>query len=367
MTARFSEVLEFSWRRTVSILFVPFDVRRCFFVMLIVLLAGYINVNISLQIPDLTGIADIRERLGDGEDVKEVSGSAGDEDPRTRRALADIFGQKWILAAGFFVVAVFAVIFIGAAWVHARFEFIFRDMLLSAIPAIRGPWKSFRKQGNVYFVWNVIFFGVSFAYIILLAISLAVELKSKCATWHGAGIKYFEIFSLALPYIAVGFLFLLILAAIRFIVTNIIIPLLYVHKCSFPEGIEEAFVVIGQNKKDFLVYFLIKILLFVTGSIILAIPAIFVAIMYFLSCLIFSGINVLVWLAPWLGLKMAVLLGTACLWIWLTAGFLAFICVLRIPLVIFLSVFNFRFLESLSLKPMVFGWQRPPGTASLKG
>jgi hypothetical protein len=136
--------------RTKQALFNPIDVKKWFIVGFAAFLTSLADVNLSGSVPN----ADIRKRLSINlEDVFSFPQKAWEW-------LGNHPGWAMLILFALFF---FFVLTIVITWLSARGKFIFLDNVVHDQARIVAPWYEYRKEGNSFFWWNLLWIFISSA------------------------------------------------------------------------------------------------------------------------------------------------------------------------------------------------------------
>ena len=128
-----------------------------------------------------------------------------------------------------FLVATMAALGIGIfvlfLWISSRFNFVLLDAIVTREPMIKEPFKKHKEIGNSYFVWALVFAGISLGALLLAGLVLALS----------AGITKWNL-AIGIPFVILGG-FLALLALLAMIVVGIamrdfVVPIMYREKIS---------------------------------------------------------------------------------------------------------------------------------------
>lgn len=157
MSIHYIEPLSRGISRTKQALFNPLDLKKWFAVGFTAFLAALADVQVSGGVPD-PGIGrasdfSLEQVLYFPQKAWEWLGSHP--------------GWTMLIA---FAVFLFAVIMIVITWLSARGKFMFLDNVVRGQNKIVAPWYEYRKEGNSFFRWNLlygfVFFTIAITYIL---------------------------------------------------------------------------------------------------------------------------------------------------------------------------------------------------------
>lgn len=182
------------------------------------------------------------------------------------------------------ILAVLVVVFLLVSlWISSRGQFMLIDCIVYNRGEIASPWKTYRKEGNNLFIFNLITRILFFLILIIAAgASVAVAVPSIMARTFGAS---------AIAAIIVGFLLLftlIIIAGVFFLFLNdFVVPLMYLKGTTAKETYKEFWKLCKMYPGKFVLYYLFKILLGIAlGTAVAMAGMIFLLVTCGLACCI---------------------------------------------------------------------------------
>lgn len=240
MTILFMEPLSRAWNRMKVALFRPFDIHKWFVLGFNAFLAG---------------LMDASNGSGGGRGGK--SGSFGEfiHFPRTAWAwLMDNPG--WAIAILF--LSVFAIV-IGVVftWASSRGVFMFLDSVVRDRVEIARPWREYRKEGNSFFVWRLLFGLVCIA---LFAGFIAWFFIQGAAIYDAGRSRAFPI-ALVVGLGLLALVFVLICGYISLFLKDFVAALMYKNRISAGEAWKIFLRLFGKHAFHFIGYGVLLFLL----------------------------------------------------------------------------------------------------------
>jgi hypothetical protein len=140
------------------------------------------------------------------------------------------------------------------SWLSARGKFMFLDNALTNQAAIAAPWRSWRKQGNSLFWWELAF-GCILLLVILALVGLCLALA-----WPDIHVKHFG--GHAIAALALGFLLLLpcflVLGYIMVFLGDFVVPLMRKHDLKTNAAWRRFLPLLRAHAGAFLLYGLLR-------------------------------------------------------------------------------------------------------------
>lgn len=202
MTVEFIAPLQRAWRRTVHILFRPFDLRT----WLVIGFGAWLSGNGGCR--GSTSFRDWSPPTGGGD---------------FRAAEHWLMAHLWlVLAIAVPVVVVVVTLSILWMWLQARGSFVFLDNVARGRAAIAAPWGEHGALANSAFLWRLGFSIVLVAAMGLLALPFAVA--AACS--RGGATP----FVLLLAIVPVAVVIALSAACVAVFFYNFVIPIMYRHR-----------------------------------------------------------------------------------------------------------------------------------------
>jgi hypothetical protein len=161
----------------------------------------------------------------------------------------------------FFVLALIVLF----AWLRARGRFMFIDCIVKNRGAIAGPWHEFRKEGNSYFLFSLVF---AFVFVILAA-SLALPLIILAIKGrYYLHLHHDRLGIYVLLAIAVWVFVILLVVMAWALIANFMAPVMYSRRCRVYEAFRAAVSLIAVHPGEIVLYCLFLILLAITTGLI---------------------------------------------------------------------------------------------------
>jgi hypothetical protein len=209
MAINYFEPLSRGMSRMNRDLFHPFDLRRWFVVGFTAFLAALADTGVSGP-PAL----EIRKRSNAQlEDILYFP-------QRAREWLGDNPGWAIAIAFGLFFLVVIALVI---TWLSARGKFMFLDNIVRSQARVAAPWYEYRREGNSFFWWNllwlIVFTAIALTFIFFCFVNLQAVYES---TRDGR--------ALILPAVlaGLGFFAISVLSAFAFLLLrDFVIPIMY--------------------------------------------------------------------------------------------------------------------------------------------
>lgn len=376
MSISFGDVIgeSFSWMG--KVLFKPFNFKKWIILTFIALLAGYLNFNFSGDFPDFPLKEDIKTNeifssfeIHNPLEVSKVAlaqSSFEFEQEALSEAECPQLGDFWTTLQMKITESPLATVLVGIVlllilfiillfmWLNARFTFIFLEDVAKNDASIKMPWKENRKEGNNYFIFNVILFLCNFAFIGFLIFKGYTALNNIGAFEEAINLGFLKIFFSILPHIIVLFLFIIFMGFLHLIIEDFTLPIMYKEKINILKALGRSLSLLSKNIGHFLLYIMIKIgfgivaiicavmLLFVI-SLILMLIAILLGLIGFLLCKITpsSAQIVLTIVLIVIGIPVALCIGF-------------FMNCVLLPIPVFFRTFSLKFLAGLDEKYDLF-------------
>ena len=266
-----------------------------------------------------------------------------------------------VMWGGIVFIVMVILAWLALLWIRARSEFIYRDLIVKGHFRLKEIWRLTQRPAHQYFIAIFTLKICAFMYYIMLGWSAFIMIYMKHPVIH---LNWSDVIGITLeifPFVIFGLLFGVVYVLIKFILLDIVVPNLYVNNLSLMDSHEESLNMLMNNKKDFFVYILLKSALNFLGQIIIGALLLFVFLMIFAFIMVSMGVSGLVFLMPTLGLKwvLPAVLGKICGGLFLTV--ITLYLLIETPLILFLGIMNFKFLESLERFSLQVGWDRSEG------
>ena len=220
-----------------KILFQPFDLKKWFVI----------------------GFAAWLASLGSGGGFNYQS-DRGEEVKKVNDAISQI-PHPILVVGGVIVIVLVLVLIVVVAWLRARGGFMFIDCIVKNRGAIAEPWRDFRKEGNSYFFFSLLFvFG-----LLILAGLLSLPLVLP-AIQDGDFLRAHDVYliSAIATWILVMILFVLAWA----LVASFIAPVMYRQRCHAWKAFTIVTRLIAAHTGEILLYCLFWIVLALASAIV---------------------------------------------------------------------------------------------------
>lgn len=266
-----------------------------------------------------------------------------------------------VIWGGIVFVVMVILAWLALLWVRTRSEFIYRDLIVKGHFRLKEIWRLIQRPARQYYFAIFTLKICAFMYYMMLGWSAFIMIYTKYPVIHLNWNNVIGIILGIFPFVIFGLLFGVIYVLTKFILLDIVVPNLYVNNLSLMDSLEESLNMLMNNKKDFFVYILLKFALNFLGQIIIGALLLFVFLMIFAFIMVSMGVSGLVFLVPTLGLKwvLPAVLGKICGGLFLTV--ITLYLLIETPLILFLGIMNFKFLESLERFSLRVGWDRSEG------
>lgn len=278
MPTSYSQPLSAAYERMRLALFRPFDLETWGRVGFASWIAGWGtpgNFGSGLRIP----------RAGSDPDVQETLYSILDW---LRDLWVDPFSRALVISALLALVGLFVFII----WLNARAEFVFFDAVLHRRRAIVAPWREYRRQGQLLFVWLLVFTVISltaFAGIVWGAITVATGGEMPRTIHHVPWLR------LAVVMILFWLPFAVVAGYIHHFLRHFVTPLMYRDRSTTTEAWRKFGALFRERPGSFLLYGLIVFALRI-GLGLALIPAICVTCCMLGCLLAIPYVGAVVWL-----------------------------------------------------------------------
>ena len=151
------------------------------------------------------------------------------------------------------LVCLILLLIVLVAWLRARGRFIFVDCLVRNRAAIVEPWKEFRAEGNSFFRFLLIVVLILMGFAVLGTLGLAIPLIIR---GHGSrpGSGLLIAFCLFM-------IFLICLALILAVISQLMVPIMYRQRCSARLAFAQALDLVASHPGPILLYVLFLLVL----------------------------------------------------------------------------------------------------------
>ena len=198
-----------------------------------------------------------------------------------------------IIAIGL-VILVLVLFFI---WLSARGRFIFVDCVVKNRAAIVAPWREFRREGNTFFLFMLLLAFLSLLMLVALALAIVVPLGWFSGDKHSSGFGTMAVFAIVfIGLLWFGF------AVFFAVVTNFMIPVMYIRRCRAIEACRDVSKLLLNRPWPFILFvlfgFVLVLALAICGLLVACLTCCIGALPYISTVLLLPAI---VWL---LGFKL---------------------------------------------------------------
>ena len=230
----------YEWMKT--ILFRPFDIGRWLVIAFAAFIGGSWGNGFNFNYNDWKG-----------SDWKYRWSSHG--------TLADGGVPAWLIALVIIGTLVVILIIIAVMWVTSRGQFIFTDCVVKNRAAIAEPWREFRREGNSYFLFSLVFafLGLLAAGILVLIIAVPFGFFSGDRSDFGAPL-IIALIILGLVWLAFALFFALVF--------HFMVPVMYRRRCSAKEAFLDVFRLILRSPGPFVLLVLFGIVLTIAVGVV---------------------------------------------------------------------------------------------------
>lgn len=221
-------------------LFQPFDLRKWFVVGFAAFLAGLTEVRSN---GGFWGNPAGKRKGGDPGDIFRMPYEIWDWMVRH---------PGWMIAIAVLLLVAIA-IGIALAWVSARAKFVFLDNVVRDHALIAGPWREYRREGNSFFLWNLVLGAivtlVTLPYLVFCFLSLRAlyERTPSGAVLIVPGILY------GLGMLAIFFLF----GFVSLMLKEFVLPIMYRDRTVTLPAVKKFMTILGPKLLHFIGYALL--------------------------------------------------------------------------------------------------------------
>lgn len=232
-----------AWELTQRILFQPFDIGKWFIIAFAAFLAN------------LPG--------GGGLNFNRGFGRHGHTDTSWNFMSNDTTSQfhfaPLILVLTVVAVGIALVIGLALLWVGARGKFVFVDCLARNRAAIVEPWREYRREGNQFFLFTLIFVLALGLIVFGMALAMFVPAFFSGGFSHGGRHFHFSLAGAAL--IAIGALSAFIVGVALGLMQQFMVPIMYRQRCGPLEAARQLLGLLREHPVPFVLFVLFSIVL----------------------------------------------------------------------------------------------------------
>ena len=245
----------------------------------------------------------------------------------------------WLLA-GMIVLGVgFVELVVLFLWLSSRFNFVFLDMIVTRVPAIKEPFKKHKETGNSYFFWTMAFLGISALILLIAGLSGAGLLM--IAKGH-VGLSSRLGFFVGLPMLII----MLMVISIGVTMRDLVLPVMYREKIPAMSAINKFLKAETFGFRKVFQYLLVIFGLWIVALIVQSIVSLLIAIGGLIAggILVLPGI-LLIKAVPFL--KVPLILFGGLVAVAIVLAVIVVIGMVMLPTVIFFRVFALAYLTRL--------------------
>ena len=255
------------------------------------------------------------------------------------------------------VAAILIALIFFLSWISARFTFIFFEDTLKNDASIHDPFHRYKKEGNSLFVFNLVYMAL-FLGLVCLVFLTGFDLNS---------LTHKNIIGLVMcniPLIIILAIITLAGALVSTFTYDFVVPIMYHDRIKITAAWKVFWEKLKSNKKNILVYLLLKIAFGVFAAIaaiaVCLVLAIIIILLGLAAGMIFYALGHLaVKAAPLLAYIFYILAAITCI-IFLFILFAAMLIVI-LPVALFFRVFSIKFFESIAGNYNFFHNSSSPG------
>ncbi|MBA2242172.1 MAG: hypothetical protein H0W04_04700 [Chthoniobacterales bacterium] len=183
----------------------------------------------------------------------------GDWKWKLRSTTHEAFGSAdtlpgWALPLIGIGVVVGIALVIVCLWIGARGKFIFTDCVVRNRGAIVEPWRSFKREGNSYFLFSLLVAVIILAVAGLASLPLWLPLAIRGEAPQGANLVMgISLLAIVLMLIMVGY----------YLISSFMIPVMYRRKCGAGEAFGASVAAIMAYPGPVILYVLFSVVLYV--------------------------------------------------------------------------------------------------------
>ena len=164
----------------------------------------------------------------------------------------------WLVPLVVSIGAIVLVLIVVFMWLSARGRFIFTDCVVRNRAAIAIPWREYRREGNSYFLFWLVF-GV-LALIALTGVILVLVVPYGLFTHARQTREFSGLLMLALIVVAFGWIIATLLVAL---ISSFMVPIMYRRRCRATEAFFEVTRLMLARPASFILYLLFGIVLLI--------------------------------------------------------------------------------------------------------
>jgi len=297
----YGKIISMSLSWTKEILFKPFELKKWFVLLIIALLAGQMTYSLNFRGLNNGGLNRLMNPSGktavspaivssQGVGAGETEAGSAEADARLPvielEAVRGFFRDNPIavpIAGGVLIIVfLFSIYLLLWMWIQSNFSFVFLESVVKNDASMRVPFHRNKPQGASFFKWRIVYGGLFWTFFISISAIVLAKLirsgifhKSLSAGISGIG----EMLSAILPYTPFYAALFMIFGIISFLVSNLILPIMYKKKIGIMKGWAAFFTLLKSHFWDIVKFAIVKFLL----AIALLLAAILLAIIGILA------------------------------------------------------------------------------------
>lgn len=157
----------------------------------------------------------------------------------------------WLIPLIIAIAVVILVLVLVLVWVSSRGRFIFLDCVVKNRAAISAPWREFRQEGNSFFIFSLLLMLITLFIIAALLLTIAVPLGFFGGERHSNGIGALAVFAIIfIGLVWLGF------AVFFAVVTNFMVPVMYIRRCKAGEAFGDVSKLVLNRPGPFILFVL---------------------------------------------------------------------------------------------------------------
>jgi hypothetical protein len=177
----------------------------------------------------------------------------------------DWFTPTHVVHLAIGVAIFFCILTLLVIYINSTLRFVLFDAVLHGDPRILAGWRKWRAQGRKFFVWQVFLVLVGWGLLMLCLVVPLLTLYSN----HHIGFWYIDL--TAVTVLMLGGLALMVLGiaiSIAAILTkDFVVPMMALEGIGWQEGWQRLFVIARGHVSEYVIYFLMKIVLRILASL----------------------------------------------------------------------------------------------------
>jgi len=373
-TISFEKLLQKSIKRTTTILFKPFNIKKWFLLLFIAYMAGAMGgggnsggggssssttkeseayaQEATLSDESFKPGSFVVQDFGTGEiledtDASGMPGEDTDLEPKEiwnniKKYVSTPLGLTLAIVISLTAIAVFLVF----TWIGARFRFIWFDAVTKNDASIKAPFIKYASQGDSLFGFFVILGCATVSLLGLLAWWGYASL-SATGIMSGGEPSVWAMIGAIVPVVLIFFLVLILMAVIAFFVDHFVVTIMALEGCGFKTAWKKFTTLLKENTKEFTLATLLVLGLSIATSIALVLVMwILILVGLLVGGLIF-GLLYLIFVAL-MKLQIVFAIIAVILGVPLAIAAILVLMSLALPIATFFRCFTLYFLSSLN-------------------